>query len=87
MTTTILRLTGLATLCTVALCGCTTPASQKGAKAKSDEYVWVTPIGSNIPVRVKKGDVVDGDGRTVTINPNELDKAKFKGSVSDPSMH
>ena len=87
MTTLLPRLTGLATLCTLALCGCATPDSKKQAKTARDEYVWVTPIGSNIPIRVKKGDVAGtADAGTSTINPDELDKAKFKGSVRDPSQ-
>jgi hypothetical protein len=87
MTTIPLRLTRLATICTLALCGCATPPDpKKEAKSAGDEYVWVTPIGSNIRVKVKKGQTVaPGDSRAVTIDPEELNKAKFKGSISDPS--
>ena len=46
------------------LASCTTPAKQstdKDAKGKDIEYVYITPTGSNVPIRVPK-DQVDGAG-------------------------
>ena len=86
MTTTTLRLTGLASLCVVALCGCATPAAtNKEAKSDKDEYVWVTPVGSNIPVRVRKGEhAAVGTSATATMAPEQLEKARTNGSIQDP---
>jgi hypothetical protein len=39
------------------LAGCATQKAQATNKKSEDEYIWVTPTGSNIPVRVKKTDL------------------------------
>lgn len=46
----------LASAATVfALSGCETTSTGPKKSADSGEYEYVTPLGSNIPVRVKKG--------------------------------
>lgn len=51
--TKYLRLSLLLSLLAVGLVGCAT--TPKEAKADDGEYEWVTPTGSNIAVKVKKG--------------------------------
>ncbi|MDB6095420.1 MAG: hypothetical protein JWM32_2982 [Verrucomicrobia bacterium] len=50
-----LRLPTLAAFVTIGLLGCATDPAKKEAKTDAGEYEYVTPTGSNIPVRVKKG--------------------------------
>jgi hypothetical protein len=45
---------GVLLLCTEAFVGCAGPGAPKHA-ADDGEYEYVTPVGSNIPVRVRKG--------------------------------
>lgn len=56
MKTKQLRVTSLAALVAIGLFGCATDSkAKKEAKAEDAEYEWVTPTGSNIAVKVKKG--------------------------------
>jgi hypothetical protein len=50
-----LRYSVLAVLTATALVGCATTEKSKQAKADDGEYEWVTPVGSNIAVKVRKG--------------------------------
>ncbi|HUR57638.1 MAG TPA: hypothetical protein VM029_08005 [Opitutaceae bacterium] len=43
------------TLAVVALAGCDSTTPKKTTTADNAEYEYVTPLGSNIPVRVRKG--------------------------------
>ena len=48
----------------VGLCSCASEKAKtesKKAKEDKDEYVWVTPTGSHVPVRVKKNDAKTSD--------------------------
>jgi len=47
--------------------GCTTPKEKTASEKPKDEYVYYTPTGSNIPVRVKKSDVQTTDADTQAI--------------------
>lgn len=52
-----LSLTTVAALIAIVGFGCaTTPKPAKDARADSGEYEWVTPVGSNIAVKVRKGE-------------------------------
>ena len=55
MKTKDLCFTSLAALVAIGLFGCATQPKAKEAKADDGEYEWVTPTGSNIAVKVKKG--------------------------------
>ena len=51
-----LRFPALAALLLLGLAGCATETTaKKEAKADDGEYEWVTPTGSNIAVKVRKG--------------------------------
>jgi hypothetical protein len=50
-----LSLPALAALFAIGVVGCSTPAPKKEAKTDDAEYEWVTPTGSNIAVKVRKG--------------------------------
>lgn len=58
------------------LSGCATsaPPDQKQAVAAED-YEWVTPLGSNIPVRVKKGEKAAGTSPTGTMTGDQMSQA------------
>ncbi len=60
----------LLTLCTVGLAGCATIPT-KDAKADQGEYEWVTPLGSNVPVRVLKGQSAQTVSPTATMNADQ----------------
>ncbi|MBS0664008.1 MAG: hypothetical protein JSR48_12150 [Verrucomicrobia bacterium] len=49
-----LRMLATATLLAGVFTGCATNPTPKDAKADG-EYEWVTPVGSNIAVKVRKG--------------------------------
>lgn len=68
------------TLCTAApviaaaliLAGCAGQSSAKQAKADQNEYEYVTPLGSNIPVRVRKGQAAPNNSPTATISGDDM---------------
>src|SRR6478736_302751 len=48
----------LLAICTFSFFGCATPKqAELDANGKPIEYVWITPTGSNIPVKVRKDQV------------------------------
>ena len=50
----------------LALAGCASPKKEAevDANGKKIEYVWYTPTGSNMPVRVRKDSVSHDDAQT-----------------------
>jgi hypothetical protein len=54
--------------------GCAT-APTKDAKADSGEYEWVTPLGSNVPVRVRKGESAPSSSPIGTMNADQATQA------------
>jgi hypothetical protein len=59
----------LTLLAAVCVAGCATTASQPAGKiADSSEYEYVTPLGSNIPVRVLKGQAPKTASPTATMS-------------------
>lgn len=58
----------------IVMCGCATSTAQKkDAKADSAEYEYVTPLGSNIPVKVKKGDTAQTSSPTGSMSGARLE--------------
>ena len=58
------RLPLLLCLATCLLSGCVTKKDQTAVQKPEAEYVWYTPTGSNIPVRIKKSEVQASDSAT-----------------------
>ena len=56
----------------VILAGCAGQPSAKQAKADQGEYEYVTPLGSNIPVRVRKGQAAPNNSPTATISGDDM---------------
>ena len=56
------------------LAGCANP-SQKNAKADDANYEWVTPLGSNVPVRVLKGQTAQTSSPTGTMTADQTAQA------------
>ena len=73
----------LSTLVTVGLAGCAA-APSKNAKADDGEYEWVTPLGSNVPVKVKKGQTVQGISPTGTMTAEQTAQAIRGGGAPAP---
>ncbi len=66
-----ITLLSLAIILAVLLGGCVSQASRTTAKAATakaadpkDEYIWYTPTGSNIPIRVRKSDITSRENTT-----------------------
>ena len=51
--------------------GCASQPAADKAKSTSAEYEYVTPLGSNIPVRVKKGQTATTSSPTATMTGDE----------------
>jgi len=89
MTTRPIRLTALATLIAIGLAGCaTTPAAKpaKDAKADDSEYEWVTPTGSNIAVKVRKGQkAASTTSPTETMTAEQLGTAVHTSGGAKPA--
>jgi len=62
--------------------GAATPS--KNAKADDGEYEWVTPLGSNVPVKVKKGQTVQGLSPTGTLTAEQTAQAVRGGGAPAP---
>ncbi len=50
---------------------CASQATTKEAKADQGEYEYVTPLGSNIPVRVKKGQTAATTSPTANVSADD----------------
>lgn len=74
----------LLSLTAAALVGCASPTreAETDANGKKIEYVWITPTGSNIPVRVRKDQLPTSDGQT-TKDQDALRKLTQQGSRPD----
>ena len=66
--------------------GCANPAAdKKGVLANKDDYEMVTPLGSNIPVRVKKGEKPATVSPTDTMSGEDMAQAIHRaGGQSKP---
>ena len=69
-----------ALLTCVLLSGCVTKKDQTADQKTKDEYVYYTPTGSNIPVRVKKSDIQTTDADTQATQ-DALRDLQTRGSV------
>jgi hypothetical protein len=71
------------------LTSCATPAKQsndKDAKGKEIEYVYITPTGSNVPIRVPKDQVNSGGDDSATSNKGfeDLQRNGTTGMATSP---
>ena len=73
----------LSTLVAVGLAGCAATPT-KNAKADDGEYEWVTPLGSNVPVKVKKGQTTPGISPTGTMTADQATQAIRGGGAPAP---
>ena len=85
MITTQTRLTALATFTALALCGgCATTATDKKTAAADSEYEYITPLGSNVPVRVKKGQQAASTSPSGTMTADQLGQAVHGAGTATP---
>jgi hypothetical protein len=61
------------------LAGCAGPTTPKDGIAKSDDYEYVTPLGSNIPVLVRKGQQPATTSPTATLSGEQAANAIHGG--------
>ena len=89
MITKTVRFILLAALCSVALAGCATaPKDKKEAKSDDDQYEWVKPVGSNIAVKVRKGQKAPSIASpTDTMNGDDLSRAVHAAGASKPGSN
>lgn len=71
------------------LTSCATPAkesSNKDAKGKEIEYVYITPTGSNVPIRVPKDQVAGSGDDSATTNKafSDLQRNGTAGTPTSP---
>ena len=69
-----------------ALTSCTTPAKDsksKDANGKEVEYVYITPTGSNVPIRVPKDQVAGASDDSATANKSFTDMQR-NGTAGTP---
>jgi ABC-type Fe3+-hydroxamate transport system substrate-binding protein len=67
------------------LAGCASQATKSDSVASKDEYEYVTPLGSNIPVKVKKGEKVVTMSPTDKVNADQATKAVRSGGGQMPA--
>lgn len=68
-----------------ALAGCeTTSTSPKKAATAESDYEYVTPLGSNIPVRVKKGTAANTPSPTETMTGEQAANMIQRAGASTP---
>ncbi|HNC23631.1 MAG TPA: hypothetical protein PLU52_05440 [Opitutaceae bacterium] len=68
-----LKMLTLVALVAGAFAGCASNPKPKDAKADNGEYEWVTPVGSNIAVKVRKGEKASTIGSpTETMTAEQL---------------
>lgn len=63
---TIRRLALLPLAAALFLAGCAGPSKDK--TADNGEYEWVTPLGSNVPVKVRKGQAASTSSPTANLS-------------------
>jgi len=74
----LIRIRSVNILLVVALCSCAAPAKVSGdkdANGNKIEYVYYTPTGSNIPVRVRKDELQNTD-KEKTAEENLIEEAQ-----------
>ena len=69
-----LAVLAFSTLVAIGLAGCAATPT-KNAQADDGEYEWVTPLGSNVPVKVRKGQTVQGISPTGTLTAEQTAQA------------
>ena len=78
-----LAVLALSTLVAIGLAGCAATPT-KNAQADDGAYEWVTPLGSNVPVKVKKGQAVQGVSPTGTLTAEQTAQAIRGGGAPAP---
>lgn len=67
------------------LAGCNGAPTTKDAVVKSDDYEYVTPLGSNIPVLVRKGQRPDTASPTASMSGDQATNAIHGGGGQMPA--
>ena len=67
------------------LAGCAGQTTKSDSVASKDEYEYVTPLGSNIPVKVKKGEKVVTMSPTDKVNSTQAANAVHGGGGQMPA--
>lgn len=81
-----LRMLAIAALVAGVFAGCATNPKPKDAKADDGEYEWVTPVGSNIAVKVRKGQKAATIGSpTETMTAEQLSTAVHTSGGAKPA--
>ena len=63
----------------LAIAGCNGAPNGKDGVAKSDDYEYVTPLGSNIPVLVRKGQQASTASPTASMSGDQAASAMHGG--------
>ncbi len=71
--------------CALAFVGCATPqkAAEVDANGKPIEYVWITPTGSHVAVKVRK-DQVQSDSVSSSKDQETLRRLEQQGAKTQP---
>jgi hypothetical protein len=78
----------IAALSIVALTSCAThskESDERDANGKKIEYVYYTPTGSNLPIRVRKDEMQTSDSDTEAAQKEVTDLQRESGSDKSPS--
>jgi hypothetical protein len=70
------------------LTSCVTPTKypEKDANGKKIEYVWFTPVGSNVPIKVRKDQVATSDDESSAMDKELGDIQRgTSGPPKDPA--
>ena len=86
MKMSVLTIRGLLLAPVIALAGCANQTKEPKTIVSGDDYEYVTPLGSNIPVRVKKGEKASSTSPTASISGEEATNALHGGGSQVGAM-